>query len=166
MNFLNTNISDILKVDGGHCMVTPRLHHAASQPPLLRSSIELEDFVIVVVTAIVIVAVIATWDANISRYRSPSSHYVVTCEEHGIVHGGHPHPLHGPVQQASQAPGAGPRDQQLRGEHGVPPTLPASSHQQHLAWGQFNLASSYIRTHSPCLHQTHSCHIRAAVCPY
>ena len=64
LNFLNTNISDILKVDGGHCMVTPRLHHVASQPPLLRSSIELEDFVIVVVTAIVIVAVIATWDAN------------------------------------------------------------------------------------------------------
>ena len=65
MNFLNTNISDILKVDGGHCMVTPRLHHAASQPPLLCSSIELEDLVIVVVTTIVIVAVIATWDANI-----------------------------------------------------------------------------------------------------
>ena len=72
MNFLNTIISDILKVDCGHCVITPRLHHAASQPPLLRSSIKLEDFVIVVVTAIVIVAVIATWDANISR--SPSSH--------------------------------------------------------------------------------------------
>ena len=71
MNFHNTNISDILKVDGGHCMVTPRLHHAASQPPLLCSSIELEDLVIVVVATIVVVAVIATWDANICRYTGP-----------------------------------------------------------------------------------------------
>ena len=58
--------------------------------------------------------------------------YVPTCEVEDICHGGHPHTIHGPGQEAgSQAPGAGPRDQQLRGVQ-IVTTSPASGHQQHL----------------------------------
>ena len=61
-------------------------------------------------------------------------HYVVTCEEHLVVHSGHTHIHHGPGQEASsQAPGAGPLDQQLSGvQLGIQIAI-ASSDQQHLS---------------------------------
>ena len=58
---------------------------------------------------------------------------VHTCEEDCIVHGGHPHTDHGAGQEASsQAPGAGPRDQQLRGVQTVIIII-TSCDQQHLS---------------------------------
>ena len=56
-----------------------------------------------------------------------------TCEVEGVGHSGHPHTTHGPGQQAcSQAPGAGPWDQQLSGVQIVRIVL-SSSDQQHLS---------------------------------
>ena len=51
----------------------------------------------------------------------------------GVGRGGHPQSCHGAGQEASsQAPGAGPRDQQLRGVQIVVQSILASSHKQHL----------------------------------
>ena len=60
--------------------------------------------------------------------------HVLTCEEHLVVHSGHTHIHHRPGQEASsQAPGAGPWDQQLRGvQLGILAAI-ASSDQQHLS---------------------------------
>ena len=55
-----------------------------------------------------------------------------TCEVESVGHSCHTHTTHGPGQQASsQAPGAGPWDQQLSGVQIV--TIISSSHQQHLS---------------------------------
>ena len=60
---------------------------------------------------------------------------VPTCEEDCIVHGGHPHTNHGSGQEASsQAPGAGPRDQQLSGVQIITIIVLASSDQENLSW--------------------------------
>ena len=61
---------------------------------------------------------------------------VQTATQHveSVGHRGHPHTRQGAGQQASQAPGAGPRDQQLRGVGvGI-----ASGHQQHLSWRHYH----------------------------
>ena len=56
----------------------------------------------------------------------------ITCEVQSIVQGSQPHTLHTGQEASSQAPGAGPWDQQLRGVQIVTITR-ASSHQQHLS---------------------------------
>ena len=52
--FLEADISDIIKVDGGDSMLVSCLQHAASQAPVLGVRAELQDLVIVVM-------IIATW---------------------------------------------------------------------------------------------------------
>ena len=65
--------------------------------------------------------------------RGDSSFVYFTCEVEGVGHGGHPHSEHGTGQKArSQAPGARPRDQQLRGVQIVVTTIIASSYQENL----------------------------------
>merc|ERR1719195_1115650 len=95
---------DIFKVDGGDSVESSILQHAASQAPVLGVRAELQDLVIIIASAIIVVA---------------------TCEVEGVVHPGHTHTGHGAGQEASsQAPGAGPRDQQLRGVQTVTITIP------------------------------------------
>ena len=125
------HISDVFKVDGGDSVATSSLYHAASQDPFLGVRMELQDLVIEV---IVIVYAYATWIFR-SHY-SNISNYNFTCEVESVGHGGHPHTIHGPGQEASQAPGAGLRDQQLRGVQWCPESITiasASSDQQNLS---------------------------------
>ena len=65
----------------------------------------------------------------------------------GVGRGGHPQSCHGAGQEASsQAPGAGPRDQQLRGVQLVI-TIIASSHQHHLSLQHHSQSQTISPTH-------------------
>ena len=50
--------TDVLKVDGGDSVAVSCLPHVASQGPVLGVRVELQDLVIIMVSAIIVVA---TW---------------------------------------------------------------------------------------------------------